>query len=144
MISLNPYLVYQGNCAEAFNFYKSVFGGESLYIGRYKDAPEEAKKFFPNAHDESVMHATLQIDERTIIMGNDSADLSDGSAGPISIDFYLYIKTDDPKEANRIFNELSVGGKIIMPIVQTFWSPCYGILADKFGIHWKITSHPSA
>jgi PhnB protein len=64
MISLNPYLVYQGNCAEAFTFYKSVFGGESLYIGRYKDAPEEARKFFPNAHDESVMHATLQIDAK--------------------------------------------------------------------------------
>jgi PhnB protein len=142
MISLNPYLVYQGNCAEAFTFYKSVFGGESLYIGRYKDAPEETRNFFPNALDENVMHATLQIDERTIIMGNDSADLSAGSAVPISRDFYLYIKTDDPKEANRIFNELSVGAKIIMPIVQTFWSPCYGILADKFGIHWKITSHP--
>jgi PhnB protein len=143
MISVNPYLVYQGNCAEAFTFYKTAFGGESLYIGRYKDAPEEAKKFYPNAHDENVMHATLQIDERTIIMGNDSADLSAQPPTSSSRDFYLYLNTDNPKEAIRIFNELSVGGKIIMPIVQTFWSPCYGILADKFGIHWKITSHPA-
>jgi PhnB protein len=141
MISLNPYLVYQGNCEEALTFYKTVFGAESLYIGRYKDAPEEARKFFPKALDENVMHATLQINERTNIMGSDSADLSDRSAVPIARDFYLYVNTDDPREASRIFNELSVGGKIIMPIVQTFWSPCYGILADKFGIHWKITSH---
>jgi PhnB protein len=141
MISVNPYLVYKGNCEEAFSFYKKVFGGKSLYIGRYKDVPEEARKCFPNAHDENVMHATLKIDERTVIMGNDSADISEQSETPFSGDFYLYFNTDNPKEAIRIFNELSVGGEIMMPIVQTFWSPCYGILADKFGIHWKITSH---
>ena len=141
MISLNPYLVYRGNCEEAFTFYKTVFSAESLYMTRYKDAPEEARNVFPHALDENVMHATLQIDERTIIMGNDSADLSGQLAVSSSNDFYLYLNTDNPKEASRIFNELSGGGKIIMPIVQTFWSPCYGILADKFGIHWKITSH---
>jgi PhnB protein len=143
MISVNPYLVYQGNCEEAFTFYKTVFRAESLYIGRYKDAPEEARKFFPKAHDENVMHATLLINEKTIIMGNDSADISDQPAMALSRDFYLYLNTDSPKEAIRIFNELSVDGETIMPITQTFWSPCYGILADKFGIHWKITSHPS-
>jgi PhnB protein len=143
MISVTPYLVYKGNCEEAFLFYKTVFGGKSLYIGRYKDVPEEAKKFFPNAQDENVMHATLQIDERTVIMGNDRADLSEQSAMSFSSDFYLYVQADNPQEAGRIFHELSVGGKIIMPIVQTFWSPCYGILTDRFGIHWKITSHPN-
>ena len=143
MISVNPYLVYKGNCEEAFIFYKTVFGGGSLYIGHYKDVPEEAKKFFPNAHDENVMHATLQIDERTVIMGNDSADISAQSVTLFSKDFYLYLNTDNPKEAIRIFNELSIGGKILMPVTQTFWSPFYGILTDKFGIHWKITSHPN-
>lgn len=141
MISVNPYLVYKGNCEEAFNYYKTVFGGESLYIGRYKDVPEEARKFFPNAPDENVMHATLQIDERTVIMGNDSADISAESTTPFSRDFYLYINTDTSKEAIRIYNELSAGGNKIVPIAQTFWSPCYGVVTDKFGIHWKITSH---
>jgi PhnB protein len=142
MISVNPYLVYRGNCEEAFSFYKTVFGSESLYIGRYKDVPEEARKFFPKAHDENVMHATLQIDERTVLMGNDSADIFEQSATSFSRDFYLYLNTDNFEEAIRIFNELSVGGEIIVPIAQTFWSPCYGVLTDKFGIHWKITSHP--
>jgi PhnB protein len=141
MISINPYIVYKGNCEEAFNFYKTVFGSESLYIGHYRDAPGEEKKFFPNARDEHVMHATLQIDETTGIMGNDSADISEQAPISFSRDFYLYLKVDSPKEAIRIFNELSVGGKTILPIVQTFWSPCYGILTDKFGIHWKITAH---
>jgi uncharacterized glyoxalase superfamily protein PhnB len=94
MISINPYLVYNGNCEEAFNFYKKVFGSESLYIGHYKDAPGEAKKFFPNARDENVMHATLQIDETTGIMGNDSADISERAPIPFSRDFYLYLKAD--------------------------------------------------
>lgn len=140
MISINSYLVFKGDCEEAFNFYKTVFGG-SLYIGHYRDVPEEAKKFFPNAPDENVVHATLQINERTAIMGNDSADTSGQLATSFSKDFYLYLDTDGPKEAVRIFNELSVGGKVTMPIAETFWSPCYGILTDKFGIHWKITSH---
>jgi PhnB protein len=143
MISVNPYLVYKGKCEEAFIFYKTVFGSESLYISHYKDAPEEAKKFFPKAHDENVMHATLQIDERTVIMGNDSADISEQSSMSLSKDFYLYLNAANPKEATRIFNELSVGGKIIIPIAQSFWSSCYGILTDKFGIHWKISSHPN-
>lgn len=142
MISVNPYIVYRGNCEEAFSFYKTVFDSESLYIGRYKDVPEEARKFFPNAHDENVMHATLQIDEKTVLMGNDSADISEQSATSFSRDFYLYLNTDNSEEAIRIFNELSVGGKIIVPIAQTFWSTCYGVLTDRFGIHWKITSHP--
>lgn len=141
MISVNPYLVYKGNCEEAFNFYKTVFGVNNLYIGYYKDVPEEARKFFPNALDENVMHATLQIDEKTVIMGNDSADTTTQSTTPFPRDFYLYINTDEPKEAIRIFNELSAEGEIIIPIAQTFWSPCYGVLTDQFGIHWKITSH---
>jgi PhnB protein len=89
MISVNPYLVYRGNCEETFIFYKTVLGGESLYIGRYKDVPVDAKKYFPNAQDENVMHATLQIDERTIIMGNDSADISEQSAMSFSRDFSM-------------------------------------------------------
>lgn len=143
MISLNPYLVYNGNCEEAFNFYKSVFHGADLHTTYYKDAPREAKKYFPNAPDENVVHATLKIDENTFIMGNDNADPSLPSKKPFSNDFYLYVNTDNPKEAIRIFNELSVAGRVILPIAETFWSPVYGILIDKFGIHWKLTSHQS-
>ena len=141
MISVNPYLVYKGNCEEAFIFYKTVFGAENLHISRYRDAPPDARKFFPNVPDENVMHATLQIDQATAIMGNDSADTAHQSAFSSPKDFYLFLHVDKAVEANRIFTELSAGGKVIMPIAQTFWSRCYGIVTDKFGIHWKITSH---
>jgi PhnB protein len=140
MLSLNPYLVFKGNCEAAFHFYKLIFGGEILYLGRYKEVPPEARKFFPNAQDEHIMHGALQIDEKTVIMGNDSAKTAEQLTA-FARDFYLYINTDNPKEAFRIFNELSAEGEILMPITETFWSPCYGIVTDKFGIHWKITSH---
>jgi PhnB protein len=74
-------------------------------------------------------------------MGNDLAEASGESTTSLARDFYLYINTDNPKEAIRIFKELSIGGKIVVPITETFWAPCYGVLTDKFGIHWKITSH---
>jgi PhnB protein len=141
MISLNPYLVYNGNCEKAFNFYQKVFSGSDLYIARYKDTPEEAKKFFANAADEGVMHGTLKLNENTTIMGNDNADPSAKPSKSTSTDFYLYIDVEDPKEAIRIFNELAEAGTTILPIAQTFWSPLYGILIDEFGIYWKITSH---
>lgn len=141
MIAVHPYLVYPGNCEAAFHFYRQAFGRGSLYIGYYKDVPETARKYFPNALGEKVMHAALQIDATTVIMGNDDANATESPAIPPQRDFYLYMDIDEANEAARIFNELSEGGKIIMPISETFWSSCYGILTDPFGVHWKITSH---
>ena len=141
MISLTPYLVYKGNCEEAFNFYKIVFGGGELYLGRYKEVPQETRKYFPNALEENIMHGTLKIYKNTVIMGNDSSEIAEQITSGFARDFYLFFDFDDPKEAIRIFNELSVGGKIIVPIGESFWSPCYGVLTDKFGINWKINSH---
>jgi len=85
MITLNPYLVFKDNCEDAFNFYKIVFGGEILFMGRYKDVPQESRQFFPGAPDEKIMHATLQINKETVLMGCDSIDSS------FSGSFYLYI-----------------------------------------------------
>jgi len=141
MISFSPYLVYNGDCEEAFNFYKTVFGCESLYIGRYKDVPDEARKFFPNANAEHVMHATLQLNERTAIMGNDNPDIDERSLSSVPRDFYIYLDIDLPEKATRVFNELSDNGQIIVPIAHTFWCNCYGAVTDKFGINWKVTSH---
>lgn len=143
MITLNPYLGYNGNCEEAFLFYKRVFRAADLHITRYKDAPEEARAFFRNASAENVMHATLKIDEHTEIMGNDHAEALLQSEKPPSRDFCLYVHIDNPKEAIRIFEELSAGGKVILPVTPTFWTPVYGVLTDRFGMHWKITSHQS-
>jgi PhnB protein len=139
MITLNPYLVFKDNCEIAFNFYKVVFDGVILFMGRYKDVPPEHRQLFPGIADEKIMHATLQINANVTLMGCDSTETNEQSN---TNNFYLYISTSNQDEAYRIFNELSAGGKIIMPISQTFWSTHYGMVADQFGINWKITYEP--
>jgi|SRR5476651_966625 PhnB protein len=140
MITLNPYLIFKDNCEEAFNFYKTVFGGEILSLDRYKAVPEATRQlYYPGSTDEQIMHATLKINAGTVIMGNDSVDTYKRSSGAFTNNFFLYISTENQAEGYRIFDELSVGGKIIMPMAATFWSSHYGIVIDKFDINWKIT-----
>ncbi|HMG10041.1 MAG TPA: VOC family protein [Mucilaginibacter sp.] len=140
---MNPYLVFKDNCEDAFNFYKIVFDGKILFMGRYKDVPQKDRQLFPISADEKIMHTTLQINTKTILMGCDSIETYEQSPTAFANKFYLYISTDSEDEAYRIFSELSAEGKILMPITQTFWSTHYGMLTDKFGIHWKITFDPN-
>ncbi len=136
MTKLNPYLFFNGNCEEAFNFYKSVFRREFKYLGRYKDVPNSDRKVF-KAGDEKIMHVTLPISEETTLMGSDNAEPHPEPGSSSS--FALYINTDSRDEADRLFNELSAGGKIKVAMTETFWGSYYGICQDKFGINWKIT-----
>lgn len=140
MITLNPYLVFKDNCEDAFNFYKLVFGGDFLFMGRYKDVPQTERQSFPLEADEKIMHISLPIDTRTILMGCDSIAAYEQPTGN---NFYLYIMTGSQEEANRLFNELSAQGKIKMAMNQTFWSTYFGMLTDKFGINWMITFDPN-
>jgi PhnB protein len=136
MKRLNPYLFFNGNCEDAFNFYRVVFGKDFKYFGRYKDVPEKDKIIFHES-DDKIMHVSLPISAETILMG---CDITEIYKEPISSNnFSLYINTDSREEADRLFNELSTGGKIEMPMNHTFWGSYYGILTDKFGINWKIT-----
>ena len=139
MITLHPYLIFKGNCEEAFHFYKAVFGGEILFMGRYKEVPQASRQSYPGSADEHIMHATLQINPGAVLMGNDSVDTYGKSNGTFTNSFFLFINTEDQANAYRIFDELSVEGKITMPMTQTFWSAHYGIVIDKFGVNWKIT-----
>jgi PhnB protein len=136
MTKLNPYLFFNGNCEEAFNFYKSVFRREFKYLGRYKDVPNTDRQIFKE-NDEKIMHVTLPISEHTNLMGSDNTE----SYGDMESNnnFALYINTDSKDEADRLFNELSVGGQIKVSMTETFWGSYYGIFKDRFGINWKIT-----
>jgi PhnB protein len=136
MTKLNPYLFFDGNCEEAFIFYRSVFRREFKYLGRYKDVPNTDRHIFKE-NDEKIMHVTLPISAETTLMGSDNTELN---AEPGSNNgFALYINTDSKDEAERIFNELSIGGQIKVSMTETFWGSYYGILKDKFGVNWKIT-----
>jgi PhnB protein len=136
MTKLNPYLFFDGNCEEAFIFYRSVFRREFKYLGRYKGVPNTDRHIFKE-NDEKIMHVTLPISAETTLMGSDNTELN---AEPGSNNgFALYINTDSKDEAERIFNELSLGGQIKVSMTETFWGSYYGILKDKFGVNWKIT-----
>src|ERR1017187_1745730 len=104
MTTLNPYLFFNGNCEDAFNFYKSVFGTEFRYIGRYKDVPQKDKQIFHEA-DEKIMHVSLPISTETTLMGCDITEMYK-QAGTTN-NFSLYINTDTRDEADRLFDELS-------------------------------------
>lgn len=135
---LNVYLYFRGNCEKAFDHYKTIFGGEYKFIGRYKDISQEARANFPYCTDEQIMHVSLPISKETTLMGADLIDsieeISETKNG-----FSLYLSVDHKKEADRIFDALSDDGDVIVPITNQFWGSYYGQCIDKFGISWKIT-----
>ncbi|KMQ70947.1 VOC family protein [Chryseobacterium koreense] len=138
MAQVNAYLTFNGNCEEAFNFYKSVFGGEFPYIGRFGDMPpSEDGKQVPEADKNKIMHVSLPISQETILMGSDTGGewASKHVAGN---NISLSVNTDSKEEADRIFNGLSAGGNVTMPLAETFWGAYFRMWTDKFGIHWMV------
>lgn len=134
MAQVHPYLTFNGNCEEAFNFYKSVFGGDFPYAGKFKDMPSE----FPIADSEKdkIMHISLPIGD-TVLMGSDWAE-GCGPAPVFGNNFAVSINTESEEEATRIFNALSNGGRVTMPLEKTFWGALFGMFTDKFGINWMV------
>lgn len=139
MTTVNIYLTFNSNCEEAFTFYKSVFGGEFQYIGRYGEMPPQQDiPSVPENAKNKIMHITLPISKETMLMGND--DLND-LGSPLTYDsFTILIHTDTKEEADRLFTKLVQGGTATMLMKETFWDSYYGMITDKFGIHWKITA----
>jgi PhnB protein len=138
MTTVNIYLIFDGNCEEAFNFYKSVFGGEFPFIGRYKDMPPVEGKTVSSESGEKIMHIALPISKETMLMGSDkggewASSFSQGN------NFSISINTDSKEEADRLFSGLSAGGKVTMPMENTFWGDYFGMFADKFGINWMVS-----
>lgn len=138
MTTINPYLSFNGNCEEAFNFYKSVFGGEFQFIGRYEDLPATDRQNFSSVSDDKIMHVSLPISAQNILMGCDSSETHE-EATIFGNNIVLSVNTDTKLEADRLFNGLSVGGQIKSPMSDTFWGAYFGTLIDKFGINWTIS-----
>lgn len=134
MASINPYLTFSGNCEEAFTFYRSVFGGEFTNFQRFSDNPSEQKQ--SEVEGKKIMHVALPIGEGSIIMGSDQPDAY--GKPTTGNNFSISITTESEEESNRIFNKISAGGKITMPLEKTFWGAYFGMLTDKFGIQWMV------
>jgi PhnB protein len=137
MPEIQPYLTFPGNCEEAFNFYKSIFGGDFDYIGRYKDMPSE--KPMTDEQKDKIMHVSLRIGKNGALMGSDSSD-EFGHATVIGTNISLSLNADSEQEADQLFTALSAGGKSTMPMQKTFWGSYFGMLTDKFSIQWMISA----
>ena len=141
MTKLNVYLNFAGNTEEVFNFYKSVFGGELTPIVRFKDMPMEGVNI-PKEDENKVMHVGLPIGKDQMIMATDTLE-SLGQKLVQGNNVYISIHPDNKEEADRIFNALSNGGKIEMPIADQPWGDYYGSFTDKFGVKWMVNySYP--
>ncbi|MES2799952.1 MAG: VOC family protein [Bacteroidota bacterium] len=137
MTTVNIYLTFNGNCEEAFTFYKSVFGGEFPYIGKFGDMPDGPGKPTSEEDLRRVMHVSLPISAETMLMGSDvggewSAGFQQGN------NFSISIYTNTNEEADRLYNALAKGGVASMPMSTTFWNSYFGMLTDKFGISWML------
>ena len=139
MASLNVYLNFPGNCEEAFLFYKTVFGGEFPYIGRYRDIPQqEGMPPLPDGAGEKIMHVSLPMGGGAILMG---ADAVEGFGPPLTVgnNYSLSLNVDSREEAERLFAALEDGGSVVMPMGDTFWGAYFGMCVDRFGINWMIS-----
>ncbi len=137
MARINPYLNFNGNTEEAFNFYKSVFGGEFATVMRFGETPGCDEMPIAEGDKNKIMHIALPIGEDNVLMATDALEsmgqtLSEGN------NFSISISTDSREETDRVFNALADGGKIEMPLGDTFWGAYFGMFQDKFGIRWMI------
>ncbi|MDR2146802.1 MAG: VOC family protein [Tannerella sp.] len=137
MATVNIYLNFNGNCEEAFNFYKSVFGGEIIYIGYYRDMPQSEGHQIPESEKNKVMHVGMSIGD-SMMMGSDTGGEWAPAYNPGN-NFAISISAENREEADRIFGALAVGGQVTMPMEVTFWGEYFGMLTDRFGINWMMS-----
>ena len=129
-MQLITYLTFAGNCEEALNFYKDAIGAEVLLVNRMGEGPMEIPENLKN----KIMHARLKIGENFLYMSDtfDPAALKQGNNVSLSI------QIDDTDQLDKLFNHLSDGGKVTMPLADAFWGARFGMFVDKFGIHWMM------
>lgn len=132
-MAFHPYLFFGGNCRQAFTEYEQIFGGE-LVLMRMGDAPSDEP--VPADRADLIIHAALMLGDR-LLMGSD--DMTTGSFGPVQGMMVSYAAAD-ADEANRVFAALSDGGQVTQPIIETFFSPAFGMCTDRFGTPWMIVA----
>ncbi len=137
MPKLNTYLNFAGNSEEAFNFYRSVFGGEFRAVVRFKDMPMKGVKL-AKGEESKIMHIALPVGKDDVLMASDALEshgwkLVQGNNASISV------QTESKEEADRLFKGLSAGGAMEMAIADQPWGDYYGSFTDKFGIHWMVS-----
>lgn len=131
-MSIQPYLFFDGRCEEALDFYEKTLGAKKQMLLRWRDSPDPTMSP-PGGDAEKIMHARFQVGDATVLA-------SDGRCqGQPKFDgFALLLAVPDKTEAERTFDALAAGGEVRMPLAKTFFSPCFGMVADRFGVSWML------
>ena len=137
MATINPYIHFNGNAEEAFTFYKSVFGGDFAMIARLKDLSNSEHPIAENEANK-IMHIALPIGKTSILMGSDTPEFM-GKHNENETRSKISINAESKEEADKLFNGLSAGGKIEMPIADSPWGSYFGMFRDKYGIEWMVS-----
>src|SRR6476469_9115454 len=130
MLGIKPYISFKGNCEEAINFYKDKLGAELLFMQRYGESPMKGK-----GPDDKIMHCSIKVGD-SVIMACDN--VFEEHPTIVGNNISLAIGGKDVAEADSTFEGLSEGGKVLMPMQETFWALRFGMLTDKFGINWMF------
>lgn len=133
-MQVQPYLFYNGRCEEALAFYKNALGIEVDMLMRYSDSPDPIPPgMIPPGNEHKVMHASFRLGDSVLMASDGQCNSDTGFKG-----FSLSISAPDQAAAERMFSALAEGGQVQMPLQKTFYSPCFGMVADKFGVGWMV------
>jgi PhnB protein len=131
-MQINAYLIFNGNCEEAFTFYARCLRAELALLQRFGDTP--GCEDMPTSQRDKIMHVRLQAGDQVLMASDNHPDHPyDGVKG-----CSIALSVDTANEADRIFDELSEGGIVVMPMQETFWAKRFGMLTDRFGVPWMI------
>ncbi len=131
---IQPYLFFGGRCEEALDFYKTTLGAEIEMVMHFRDNPDKSDdRPIPPDFDDKVMHASFRVGASTIMASDGCGDASAFKG------FSLSLTLPTEADCQRVFSQLSESGQVNMPLGRTFWSPCFGMVTDCFGLGWMIT-----
>jgi PhnB protein len=136
---IQPYLLFHGNCEEAVEFYRKALGAEVEMMMRYNESPEPAPPgMVPPGSENKIMHTSFRIGDTTVMASDDCTAEKGDFQG-----FSLSLTVPNEADADRVFAALADGGQVQMPLGETFWSPRFGMLSDRFGVGWMVGVAPS-
>lgn len=130
---VEPYLIFAGRCDEALAFYQQAVGAVPVMVMRFRESPEPPARPLPPDWDDKVMHCGFRVGD-TLVMASDGMS----NETPSYAGVMLSLTADSEAQARRQFAALSEGGSVIMPMGPTFWSACFGMCSDRFGVHWMV------
>ncbi|QOY35329.1 VOC family protein [Anaerobacillus isosaccharinicus] len=137
ILGINPYLIFDGNGQDAVKFYEDVLDAKILGIQTFGEMPENPAFALAEEEKNRVLHAHLKIAETDLMI----SDTFPGQPFQLGSNVTVSITTNDVDKTKQVFSKLEQGGHVAMPLQETFWSPAYGTVTDKFGVTWHVSTH---